>query len=170
VAYVGSVQPHKGAHVFEEVARRLNGSGPSPIRFSVHGGGDPELLHRLKGVPGVEVHGYYRSGTLPDLLRRRAVDLALLLSVVPESYSLSLSECRAAGVPVLAFDHGAIAERLRRDGGGELVPPEKGAAGVAERLRELLQAGVVRPRPTELPTAAPAAAAMVSLYRGLGLA
>jgi hypothetical protein len=37
-------------------------------------------------------------------------------------------------VPVVAFDLGAIAERVREAGGGDLVPLERGAAGIAEAL------------------------------------
>lgn len=125
VAMVGGVQPHKGALVFEEVVRLL----PN-LRFSAYGGGDPELLVRLRRL-GVRVRGYYRHGTLPDLLRRDRVDLALLLSIVPESYSLVLDECVAAGVPVVAFDLGAVADRLPRLGAGTLVPLQVGAAGIA---------------------------------------
>ena len=63
------------------------------------------------------MRGYYRAGSLPGLLRRESVDLALLLSIWPESYGITLDECRAAGVPVVAFDHGAMGERLRWEGG-----------------------------------------------------
>ena len=125
-ALVGGVQAHKGALVFEEVARRVD------LRWTVYGGGDPELLARLRRLPRVRVRGYYRSGTLPLLLRRDGVDLALLLSIVPESYSLVLDECAAAGVPVVAFDLGAVGERLQR---GRLVPLEEGAEGIVRALR-----------------------------------
>lgn len=126
VALVGGVQAHKGALVFEDVARRID------LRWTVYGGGDPDLLTRLRRLPRVRVRGYYRSGTLPRLLRRDRVDLALLLSIVPESYSLVLDECMMAGVPVVAFDLGAVAERLTS---GRLVPLEAGAEGIATAVR-----------------------------------
>ncbi len=132
IAYVGAVHAHKGAFVFEEVVKLL-ASTPG-LRFTVFGGGDPRILARLRGLPRVRVRGYYRAGSLPRLLRREGVDLALLLSIWPESYGITLDECQAAGVPVVAFDHGAIGERLRRDGGSGLVPIEQGAAGVARTL------------------------------------
>lgn len=125
VALVGGVQAHKGALVFEEVARRVD------LRWTVYGGGDPELLTRLRRLPRVRVRGYYRSGALPHLLRRDGVDLALLLSIVPESYSLVLDECLAAGVPVVAFDLGAVGERLTS---GRLVPLDEGAEGIVRAM------------------------------------
>jgi hypothetical protein len=42
---------------------------------------------------------------------------------------------------VIAFDHGAVADRVRKRGGGFLVPPERGAEGVLERLLDLGEKG-----------------------------
>jgi len=169
VAYIGSVQPHKGALVFEEVVRRMPAASYPGLRWTVYGGGDPGLLLRLRRLPQVKVRGYYRAGSLVELLRRDRVSLALLLSIVPESYSLALSECLAAGVPVVAFDHGAIAERVRRHGGGLLVQPEAGAAGIASVVAALAS-GLKVPSPASQPEGPCAAAgAFAELYRELGL-
>lgn len=172
IAYIGSVQPHKGALVFEEVVRRMSVETGPGLRWSVYGGGDPDLLLRLRRLPNLKVRGYYRAGSLVELLRRDQVGLGLLLSIVPESYSLALSECRAAGVPVIAFDHGAIAERVRKHGGGLLVEPGAGAAGIVSVLAALAT-GLKPPLPVQ-PFDGPAipgddAGAFEELYRELGL-
>ncbi len=147
LALVGGLQPHKGGEVFLQLLEQLRDTDLTrSVTWSVYGGGDPGLLARLRGQPGVRVRGYYRAGTLPRLLRRDGVDLALLPSIVPESFSLVLSECRAAGVPVVAFDLGAVGERLRGEGGGLVVPPAEGAAGMAAAI-----AGVVRSGAESLP-------------------
>jgi glycosyltransferase involved in cell wall biosynthesis len=137
IAYVGSALPHKGILVFEEVVARLAAPGR---RFTVLGGGVPEVLRRLRRTSGVRVRGYYRQGSLPRLLERTGVEVALLLSIVPETYGLTLNECRAAGVPVIAFDHGALGERIREEGGGLLVPLASGADGVVDAVRRLDEA------------------------------
>ena len=98
--------------MFEEVVRAARRQGREAVRWSAYGGGDTEILRRLRRL-GVAVHGYYRAGSLPALLRRDAVDVALLLSIWPETYTLVVDECLMAGVPVVAFDLGAPAERLR---------------------------------------------------------
>ena len=171
IAYVGSVKAHKGALVFEELVGQLRRDGLPDLRWTVYGGGDREILARLRRLPGVRVRGYYRAEALPRLLRDDEVDLALLLSIWPESYALTLDECLQAGVPVIALDHGAIADRVKRRGGGILVDPAAGCGGVAECLRELL-AGNRRlestPGPT-LPDAASAARGYATIYRRLGL-
>jgi glycosyltransferase involved in cell wall biosynthesis len=171
IAYVGSVQPHKGALVFEEIVQRLSTPAHPGLHWTVYGGGDANLLRRLRRLERVRVRGYYKSGSLIDRLRRDHVDLALLLSIWPESYGLVLSECMAAGVPVLAFDHGAVAERIRRHGGGLLVAPEAGAAGIASAVAALASGEEEMPRlgSPDMPAAEDAAAAFLELYGELGL-
>jgi glycosyltransferase involved in cell wall biosynthesis len=131
------------------------------VRWSAFGNGDRAWLDRLRSV-GVEVRGYYRTGSLPELLVRERVDVALALSVVPESYGLVLDECRAAGVPVVAFAHGALAERLVRVGAGRTVTLADGAAGVAAALAAPF-APVPAPEPFD------ATDAHLGLYRELGI-
>ncbi len=171
VAFVGAVTAPKGALLFETTVERVQRTAPGAFRWSVLGGGGVEVLGRLRAMPGVTVYGYYRAGTLTSLLRRRAVDLALLLSVVPESFGLTLSECWAAGVPVLAFDHGALSERIRRHGGGVLVSLSAGSRGVAETLEAIAAGRQALPevRTFPLPTTHAAAAAYRSVYEQLGL-
>jgi len=162
IAYVGAVHAHKGALVFEEVVKAL-ASSPG-LRFTVFGGGDPRILARLRRLPRVEVRGYYRAGSLPRLLRRAGVDLALLLSIWPEAYGITLDECRAAGVPVVAFDHGAMGERLRRDGGSGLVPIEQGAAGVVRAVTAAASHSETTGREAPLPSPERAAQALAQIY------
>jgi len=143
VAFVGAFRPHKGARVFRELAARREVAG-RPVKWSILGSGDA-ALSRAAGGGGVRVAGHYRAGSLARRLREEEVDVALLLSVWPETYSLTLTECRAAGVPVLAFDHGAIAERIAADGGGIVVPVENGAEGIAGMLEKVLSGALAVP-------------------------
>ena len=168
VAFVGAYRPHKGALVFEELVRTWTPVS-RPVRWSILGSGDAALVMRARSR-GVHVAGHYRAGSLARRLREEEADVALLLSIWPETFGLTLSECRSAGVPVVAFAHGAIAERVADEGGGLLVPPEEGAAGVAETLEGLLSGRVgVPPFRGEACGPSPARAALErsALYRTL---
>jgi glycosyltransferase involved in cell wall biosynthesis len=158
VAVVGSVKPHKGGALIPELIRATPGA-----EWHIFGGGDVELLRAIRG----QVHGYYRAGSLPQLLAKHRIGLAVLPSIVPESFSLTLSECWSAGVPVVAFDHGAIAERIRTHGGGFLI--EHDVEAMAAAVRDWLRGANVDV-PARVPTALAAAAAHVALYRELGVA
>jgi glycosyltransferase involved in cell wall biosynthesis len=169
VAFVGAYRRHKGAVVFEELLRRAPKTGSREVRWSVFGSGDPALLRKVRRL-GARVVGHYRAGALPRLLRNERVDLALLLSIWPETFGLTLSECRAAGVPVIAFAHGAIADRVVAEGGGLLVPPDLGAAGVGALLERILTGEIEVPAfrgRAAGPPARQAAAERRDLYRTL---
>lgn len=165
IAFAGSVRPHKGAHLLPAVADALAARGR---RLHVLGGGDTAIVTRLRRHPNVRYHGYYSPASLPDRLRSLRVGLALLPSVVPESFSLTMSEAHAAGASVITFDLGAPAERIRRDGGGWTLPMERGTDGIIEAVDRWLDGASCAPA-THVPTAAEAAAAHLSLYRTLGV-
>jgi glycosyltransferase involved in cell wall biosynthesis len=168
VAFVGAFRPHKGARVFRELVTRRELAGRA-VKWSVLGSGDAALSQEARGN-GVRVVGHYRAGSLERRLREEGVDVALLLSVWPETYSLTLTECQSAGVPVLAFGHGAIAERIADEGGGVVVPVENGAEGIAEMLEKVLSGEVEVPPFRGGPAGASArdaAAERAELYRAL---
>ena len=163
LAYVGSVNAHKGGETLLALAPGLRAAG---FEVRAYGGGESNLVHRVREA-GVETLGYYRAGTLSRRLLRDRVDLALLLSTWPETHSLTLDECWAAGIPAIAFDRGALGARLR-SGGGVAVAPETGVEGLAEAIRGIARAGTAPP-PAEPPsTPEMAATRVLEIYRDLG--
>ena len=173
LGFVGGAKPHKGSRVLVELLLRLQEAGAEDAYdLVIFGGGEPQELSALRAFPRVEVRGYYRGGHLAHLLRRYGIELALLLSPVPESFGLTLDECRWAGVPGVAFDHGALGDRIRQDGGGLLVEPQAGAAGLLRLLLPLLAdrsplAELAVPRPRD-DSVAEAARRHLEVYRSLG--
>lgn len=166
IAFAGDVRTHKGGHLIASILAAL---GQEQITCHVFGGGDAQILQGLRRNPRVVVHGYYTAGQLPLLLAEHGIDLAMLPSLVPESFSLTLSECWVAGVPVIAFDHGAHAERIARHGGGTTVPVEGGSAAVAAAIRSWMEGAPLPPVPDSVPSAHENAAARLALYDNLGL-
>lgn len=153
VAYLGSLQPHKGSRVFAEIVAGLNDSERRRLELSAYGGGNSHEIRALRRQ-GVFMHGYFRIGSLPRRLRQDGIDVALLLSIFPETYCLVLDDCREAGVPALVFDFAALGERVRRHGGGWRVDASEGAAGVLRCLRGLLRPDAPWPQPAT-PEASP---------------
>jgi glycosyltransferase involved in cell wall biosynthesis len=168
IAWVGSLKRHKGAHLLPDLINTLRPTDPD-IEWHVFGGGDADLLRPLRQLPGVVVHGYYPAAALPGLLARHRIGLALLPSVEPESFGLTLSECWSAGVPAITFEHGAHAERIGRDGGGWLVPLESGVAGLAQTITAWLKRDIDSVVPQSTATPMDAALAHLQHYRSLGL-
>ena len=168
VAFLGGGGAHKGSLLLAAVIAEWERRGLPRVRWEVLGGGGAEQLRALRGRRGVRVRGYYRHGSLGGLLRAHRVELALLLPQVPESFSLSLSECLAAGVPVMALAQGALGERLAA-GGGYLLPHSAGAEQVVTVLHDWIAGRLAMPAPPPpMPTSGAAAATFARLFDELG--
>jgi glycosyltransferase involved in cell wall biosynthesis len=164
IAFVGGGGAHKGSALLAAVVEEWHRRGLPAVAWQVLGGGGSHELRALRRLPGVTVHGYYRHGSLPDLLRSREVALTLLLPQVPESFSLVLSECWAAGVPVLALGQGALGDRLASQG-GYLLPATAGRDEVIATLERWVGGDLAFPAaPIPPPTAAAAAADYAHLF------
>ena len=157
----GRLLPHKGLDLFANALPGLLRHADLLLlgcgRF-----GEP-----FEATPGVTVVRHYSRDELARHVRAFEPDAALLLSVVPESFSYTLSEMLALGLPVIATNAGAFAERLRDGHDGLLVAPGPAAvAEAAERLsadRDLLRSmkGNVCARPVRT------VVEMVADYAGL---
>jgi len=79
------------------------------------------------GTSGVHIVLNYRRDDIPAMLARIAPDAALILPNFAETFSYTLSELSAFGVPVLATRLGALAERVHDGVDGFLVDPEPAA-------------------------------------------
>ncbi|MET7247969.1 glycosyltransferase [Methylobacterium sp. EM32] len=162
VALVGGIGAHKGFELVVALAERA-ARERRPIVFTVIGSVSDR--GRVEGIPNLTVTGAYDPKDLPRLLAEADPDYVFLSSVWPETYSYVLSEVWAAGYPVVAFDIGAPAERIRAEGGGILLPFSRDTALVLDALvaaRGQL-AGVAIPA---LPTVAPSLAAYEAAMAG----
>ena len=164
---LGIIRPYKGLEDSIEVVRRL-----PDARLVV--AGDPAMpLDGLREAPRTE----WRLGYLPQAELDRALSDATV-AIFPYRAELDQSgamlQALGAGVPVVAYDVGGLAEPIERYGAGRAVPAGDVEA-LTEAARELLgdaealaqaRAGAERAR-AELTWAA-AAEQHLELYRELG--
>ena len=115
---LGSLASHKGGALLEPVLREMAEFAEVLL---IGSGEDGRRLARRPGVTLIAEH--YEREALGGLLARHDPDMGLLLSTVPETFSYTLSELRAAGIPVAATDLGAFADRIRHGTDGWLFPP-----------------------------------------------
>lgn len=131
VALMGALGLHKGYRVLlqcarDAVRRRLN------LEFVLIGFSEND--RQLQETGRVFVTGEYQDGEVPGLLGREQPDLIWLPSVWPETWCYTLSHALASGLPTVAFDIGAIAERMRQQGAGVLLPLGMKPQQVNDRL------------------------------------
>ncbi len=121
VVVLGRLAAEKGADIFAEILTDLSsfadvlllGAGKNGTQFDV--------------IPSVTVIASYHKDELGELLRTHRPDIGLLLSTVSETFSYTLSEVWAAGIPVLATRLGAFADRVDDGENGWLVAPDPAA-------------------------------------------
>lgn len=177
VVVLGAVGPHKGSDVLEALGRSLEGSG---IAIVVVGYLDRQLLPGWRMPGSFFVHGAYSDDDVPGLVRAYGAELALFPNRAPESFSYALSDLWACGLPVLAAPRGALEERIRRHGGGWLLPDDFDAAAIAARLRELfsergsaerarVKSLLSQPDPGRVPALDTMARSLDALYHRFGL-
>src|SRR5437764_808522 len=134
VALIGALGEHKGYRVLLECARDAK-KRRLPLQFVVIGytENDRPLLETGK----VFVTGRYTEGEAVHLIGRERPQLAFMPSVWPETWCFALDHVVRAGLPVVAFELGAIAERLRAAGLGILLPLDCKPREINDRLLEI---------------------------------
>lgn len=114
----GRMAPQKGLGILTEIVDELTKT--ADLRLAGCGAGGKAF----EGKPGVTVIAEYDHDGLPDLMRRISPHFALLMSTVPETFSYTLSELNAMGVPALASRIGSFTDRIREGVTGFLCAPE----------------------------------------------
>jgi glycosyltransferase involved in cell wall biosynthesis len=120
IIMLGSLNVSKGARVVQALAHAAKASA-TPLAFTVLGP-SPETAFLEKA--GVAVTGAYRPESIDRLIEDAAPHVVFLPAVWPETWSFVLTAALRRGLPVVAFELGAPAERLRRLGRGRLLPLE----------------------------------------------
>ncbi len=119
IAVLGAVGPDKGARRLERLAELVRARSV-PLRFVLIGYMDVEHGPWQSDDAVLTIHGRYQPRELPELLERYRVRLVAFPSAGPETFSFTLSETWAAGLPVVVPPFGALAERVAGTGAGWL--------------------------------------------------
>ena len=136
IALLGEVAyPIKGARSYVPLLARTR---HLPIVWHVFGHaerfGFADTLRGLGLGRRLVLHGWYPREAIFERLAAAAIDLVVFLPPWPETFSYTLSEALAAGVPVIVSDQGALPERVRADGVGLVVGNVDEAVAAIERL------------------------------------
>lgn len=136
IAYIGGFSWQKGVHVLVEAFSHL----PPPARLWLAGDPDADPAYtavlRAQATTAVTFLGKLDREAIWELLAR--VDVVVVPSLWYESFVFVISEAFAMGVPVVASDLGVLADRVRHEEDGLLVPP--GDVEALQRALARLQA------------------------------
>jgi glycosyltransferase involved in cell wall biosynthesis len=115
IVTLGALNVGKGLRVVQGLADAAGRAG-APLHLSVLGPASEPLPQN------VIVRGAFLSEDLERLLREAAPHAVFLPAIWPETWSFVLTAALKQGLPVIAFDIGAPAARLRRLGRGLVLP------------------------------------------------
>jgi len=126
---LGRVNALKGEQILRDLAPMLTGQ----IELTLVGCGPRG--EQLAAKLGLRAVPSYRVEELAEILRGLAPHAGLLLSTFPETFSYTLSELQALGVPPIATRLGAFEERIEHGKTGFLFEPS--AASLKQMLDQL---------------------------------
>lgn len=109
----GNISKAKGGSILEalsNVAEDLN------LEIHILG-----IVSSDVNVSKMIVHGAYERNDFVSKVDSINPDIGCIFSIWPETYCHTLTELWASGLPVLAFDIGAVGERIRDTGAGFLL-------------------------------------------------
>jgi len=72
--------------------------------------------------PKIKVLGSYEVKKLASIIQNNQINVVFMSSIVPETFSYTISEAMAMGLPIVAFDIGAQGNRIKQYELGEVVP------------------------------------------------
>ena len=113
IACLGLMNANKGAAIVRELAQLIE-----------H---DPQvsliIVGSMDNAPeGVLCTGSYKRDELPLIMEANAVDVVLVPSICPETFSYTTQEAMLMGLPVACFELGAPAERVSQYVKGIIIP------------------------------------------------
>ncbi len=109
VAYVGVLSNHKGLRVFDKLIKKMKSGN---VKYHLFGICEDKKLN--KNGKNYIYHGKYNRDNIANLLKENNINLVCFFQIWPETYSYTVSEVVAAGVPILSYAIGAGAERVKK--------------------------------------------------------
>ena len=140
IAFLGVFTFKKGANVFRDIVLHLNRVFPDRIRWFVFGKvADGGVAAVLLGQNNVHFHGEYQPYQLAELYGKNAIDLTMILSIWPETYSFTLTEAFACGTPVIATRLGAQGDRVEFHKSGWTIDLSRGPEECEQIVRSIFE-------------------------------
>lgn len=137
IAYLGAFTYEKGAESFLRVVAEMNDDRyMERITFHVIGELGYPLPKAFRSYPNMRLSGAYKPDDVNVILKRLKIDLVMLPSIWPETYSYTLSEAVVNGIPLIASDLGALRERISSLSAGYLVPYESPVKRSVDIIRD----------------------------------
>ena len=107
IGVIGAISEEKGLKILEQMAKIIHHEN-KPVRIRIIG----YTAYDLKYRDVISCTGKYERDKLPEIVEKNKIDLILIPSICPETFSYTTEEGMMMGLPVAVFNIGAPAERV----------------------------------------------------------
>lgn len=87
----------------------------------------------------VTIHGQYTHSDLPIIVSKYGINVILMLSIIPETFSYTISEAMAMMLPIITFDIGAQGHRVKQYALGQVIPLDSSPAVILAAIQSVLK-------------------------------
>lgn len=115
IGVLGALSQIKGGDVVSDLYFHIENKGLN-LPITIVG---PSVVNTPKKVI---VHGFYNQQELPAIIQRYGINVILMPSIVPETFSYTISEAIKLDLPIVAFDLGAQGNRVKEYNRGKVIP------------------------------------------------
>ncbi|MFZ3231123.1 MAG: rhamnan synthesis F family protein [Pseudobdellovibrio sp.] len=88
---------------------------------------------------GIHMHGAYEQVDLVKIMNLYGINVILMPSIVPETFSYTISEAMEMRLPIVAFDIGAQGRRVRNYELGKVIPLNSSPEIIFSAIKEILK-------------------------------
>lgn len=134
IAFVGVMSIHKGGRILQELIKKTRGKN-----IKIHLFGTSEFKELEKNKSNYIYHGKYKREDLPKLIAENNINLVCNFSIWAETYSYTLTEEIASGVPVLSFDIGAVGDRIKENKYGYTISVNSTIDEIFEKINNIFE-------------------------------
>ncbi|HMT02231.1 MAG TPA: glycosyltransferase [Burkholderiales bacterium] len=118
IATIGNIDKHKGSNILIEMINKSNIYNYK-IKWVIIGYFNGL---RKKSLKNLIIHNHYKSNQLSLIVNKYQVDIFIIASIWPETFCYAASEMMHFNLPVVSFDIGAHAIRIKQYPYGHIVP------------------------------------------------
>lgn len=130
IGVLGAINEHKGRLIIDECIKYIE-RNKKKIRFVIIG-----FANKKYSSKAITVTGKYRRKDVPRLVEQNDIDLFIIPSIWPETFSYTSSEVMSMDMPLAVFDIGAPPERVKDYEKGLIIPEYKGPEEFLDTLKQ----------------------------------
>lgn len=116
IGIIGAINYAKGASVLNGILNYIDKS-QLQIKVTLIGKVSPDFYH-----PKLNILGEYEKNELPNLIEKNKINMILMPSICPETFSYVVSEIIKMNLPLVSFELGAQGEKVKAYKKGLVMP------------------------------------------------